>query len=464
MSALWIWWLFPLGVGLGLGLWPRGTTRQKARVAVVLNATLALAAALLPIDRVVPVLGYRVVLHLTPEMSILGRTFLWLDGQRPWLVALFGAAALWALAAPGARLAPDVPAWTLILPAGVVGALAAQDLLLALLILGLLGLAVIFLWVPPGRPTATRGPARYLAIWVLGLPLVLLTLSLLTGLETATWDNPDVRRAMGLMAIALALWMGLFPFHPVYPLLGESAHPARLLLGWHFLHVGLGLVLLRMPTVYLWIRETTAVYQGLRALAWVMIGVAGTLLPFQRHLGRAVGYAHMLTLGWSLLAWSLGSDLGPTAFWALYWPRTLWSVAWGWGLAVLALPHDQFDEATLTGQGRDWLPGALLAIAGLLAVAPWPGLPWWPGVAYALHHTGTIAWYGLVALGFAWVGSALTGARWARILLAPRGDNTAPPIRRWPDRAWAWLALAAWLGFNGLAKPLFHWATNSWPF
>jgi len=463
VNAAWLWVVFPLVAGLGLGLWPRGSTRQKRWVAAAIAGGLALVAWKVPLGHPVPLFGYRWSWLFTAEWRLAGHAFVLDDAARGWLAALFAWAALWAWTAAEARMAPDFLGWTLALPAWLTWALAARDPFDRALLLSLAQLGLVFLWLPYHRRALGPGLMRALAWNALGLPLLLLALTQTPGLETASPETPAVQQAGLLLGLGVALWAGVFPFHTVYPLVGREVHPFRAGFGWWFTHTALVLAMAHWAAHFLWLRENPALYTGLRALGVGTLALAGVLLAVQRDLGRAVGYVAWLNTGWTWLALAQGLEQGTTAFLALAWPRALLWLGWTWALAVLMLPDDAIHRFAPQGRGRasPWV--AALVVLGLGAWAPWPGLnlaPWSAAlVAGASPNPGL-----LLGLGVAFAGLTGTAWRWAQQLFVEPLPKAPPWRETWRERGLvlAWLLL--WVVVAWMPGLWHQWATaaSSW--
>ena len=457
MNAGLLWVALPLAAAGAVGAWPKAPTRRKRWAAAGVAGLLALAAVGLPIGRPLPLLGYRWTWTLQAEWHVLGRAFALDATARPWLAALWAWAALWALLAAEARLAPDFPAWSLALPAGLTLALAAGDFLPAVLLLALNLVGLVFLWTPTVHRPRGVGVMRFLTAAVAGLPLLLLALTRLPGLETAPPQTPEVHYTGLLLGLGLALWAGVFPFHIVYPLLGQETYPYRLGFGGWLTHVALVLAVLHWAPSVAWLRDNPALYAGLRTLGLGTIALAGGLLLVQRDLGRVVGYVMWLSTGWSWLALAQGLEDGATAFLTLAWPRALLWLGWTWAVSVLGLPDARFAAPHLAGRGRaaPWI--AAVAVLGLGAWAPWPGLGLGGLLTATALPTALAPWEWLL-LAVAFAGPTWAAVRWARILyLAPH--EPTPNLPESPrERAWVVVVLAAWVAVAFLPGLWYAWA------
>ncbi len=460
MNAGLLWVGLPLLTALGLAFWPHAPTRRKRWVAATVAALLAFAAWQVPIDRMLPLLGYRWTWTLTSEWHLLGRGFVLDNDARPWLLALYAWTALAALLSAEARLAPDFPSWALALPGFFTAALAARDFLLTVLLLGLGLPLLVFLWLPPQRPHRGNGAGRYLARSVLGLLLLLLALQRLPGLETAAPETPAVLQNGLLLAMGLALWAGVVPFHTDYPLLGQQVHPFRLAFGGWLSHFVLVWAVLRWAPSFVWLRQNPTLQGALQGLGLGTLALAGVLLWAQRDIGRLTGYLLLFSTGWSWLALAHGdSTEAIRAFLTLAWPRALLWIGWAWAVSVLGLPHDTFHERHLAGRGRAAPWTAALMLLGLGAWAPWPGL----GLpAWALLPPNFPAW-GWVALAIAFGGVTFAVVRWAQILFL----NERIPEPNLPEgpreRLWAVALLLLWLWVAFTPGLWYAWATAAYP-
>ncbi len=458
MNAGLLWVALPLLTAGGLSLWPSAPTRRKRWVALTTAMLLAFLAWKMPIGQPLPLLGYRWTWTVHPQWQLLGRVFELNNAARGWLIALYGWAGLWAWVSAEARIAPDFPSWSLALPAVLTLALAAQDFLYTVLVLGLAYLGLAFLWTPPHHTPRGLGVMRFLTFAVLGLPLLLLALAQLPGLETAPPQTPAVQQVGLLLGLGLALWAGAFPFHTAYPLLGQEVHPYRLGFGWWFTHFALVVAVLHWAPSFVWLRDNPLLQTGLQGLGIGTVALAGVLVLAQRDLGRVTGYVALLNTGWSWLALGQGLEHGPVVFLALAWPRALLWLGWTWALGVLGLPQDGFTVSHLRGRGRAAPWTALLVVIGLGAWAPWPGL----GLAGLLTHVALptpLPWAAWVALALAFGSVTWAARRWAEtFFVAPTEPQPNLP-ETWRDRVWVGAWLVVWLTVAFTPGLWYAWAT-----
>jgi len=104
----------------------------------------------------------------------------------------------------------------------------------------------------------------------------------------------------------------------------------------------------------------------------------GLLSAFQRHLGRIMGYAIISETGFSLLALSLGSQVGLSIFLLLLVPRTLSIAIWALSLAILRQQAPGLNLTEVKGLAHVWPFASSGLVLANLAVSGFPLLAGFP--------------------------------------------------------------------------------------
>jgi NADH:ubiquinone oxidoreductase subunit 2 (subunit N) len=193
------------------------------------------------------------------------------------------------------------------------------------------------------------------------------------------------------MGLGFAFLMAIFPFHSWIPMLGEEAHPYAAAFIFFLLPAIVSILGLEFLSRYPWLQGEPVIRQALSLLGAVMVLIGGLWAPFQRHLGRIMGYAVIVEIGLSLLALSLefsmrdnqpvvgppqapilGSSPELGIFFALFLPRALALGTWGLALATLRAKAGDLKFRSVYGLGRQ-LP--IVASSLVLAHFSMAGFP-----------------------------------------------------------------------------------------
>lgn len=373
MSAPILWIGLPLV--FSVVFWLTSNRRGLALGGGALTFLLMLAALWLPIDMSLQVgkLSFR----LPPDMQILGRQFLLTPSHQPLLVFIYGAVSLWFWAADAGGWANRLVPYGLSLSALCVAALAVEPFLYAAILLEVAALLTVPLLVSEATPRH-RGLLRFLVLQTLSVPFVLFAGWLLTGIEAGPANLQIARQATLALALGFALLLAIFPFHHWLPMVGEEAQPyATSFLFWIFPTTTM-LFALEFLDQYSWLRESPQLVLALRASGLLSLLIGGWFAPFQKHLGRILGFAVVAENGLSLLALSLDWKAGVEFFFLLLLPRTMTLALWGLALALLQRGAPSLHVEAVRGKARSWplatigLMAAMLTLSGLPLLAQFP--------------------------------------------------------------------------------------------
>jgi NADH-quinone oxidoreductase subunit N len=344
------------------------------------------------------------------------------------LLAIYLVTAFWlggTLAARAGRMAVPL---ALGIVASLTAAFAVDPFLYAALLIEVAVLASIPLLTPPGRPVG-RGALRFLVFQTLGMMLLLFTGWIMAGVEANPADHALAARAVIILGLGFALLLAVIPFQTWIPMLAEEAHPYVAALIFLMLPEMVMLFGLSFIDRYTWLRETSSIYAVLRLAGVVSIFLGGLWAASQRHLGRMLGYAAIVEIGYSLLA--VGTTGGLPLHFALLMPRAL-----GFGVLSLALSAIRartggLDIRQVQGAAR-YMPVAVTSVVvAQLALAGFPLLAGFP-VHLALWETvgRQFRWAAMWSL----LGSAglmLAGLRSLVLLLTHSDNNGIKPQTSW---------------------------------
>lgn len=382
MSSPVIWILAPIIAGVGLFF-----LRRWYRLSVSLGTGLALLLAFfawkLPVDQNI-YLG-PLTFKIGDTLSILGRQFTLLDIERPLILVIYLMAAIWFAVAHVGRVGRMFVPLGLVITGLLTAVPAVTPFLYAAMLVEMIALVSVVLLSRSGYPIC-RGALRFLIFQTLGMPFILFTGWLLTGVEASPGELALVGRAAILMGIGFVFWLAIFPFHTWLPMVAEDSHPMAagfvfLMLPFVVMLFGLGLL-----DRYAWLRDSLRLFQenGLLLYAGVLMVLTGGMWAvFERHLGRILGFAIMVEIGKALLA--IGLPGGLPLFFSMLLPRTVALALWSLALTVLQnspglTPRHGLSEHEITGMGSKLplttasLSLAHFSIAGLPLLAGFPVL------------------------------------------------------------------------------------------
>jgi formate hydrogenlyase subunit 3/multisubunit Na+/H+ antiporter MnhD subunit len=371
MSAAILWIVSPLFVAVVL-FFLRRFYRLSVSLGSISAILLAVLALILPIGQEIR-FGSR-VFEISSVQFVFGRQFAIANNDRLLLSIIFALTSFWFLAAYVARAGRMFIPLGLAIVALLIAALAVEPFLYAGLLIGMAVLASIPVLAPPGSPVA-RGVLRFLTFTGLGLPMILFTGWMLAGVEARPGDEALISRASALLALGFMLLVGVFPFHSWVLMLSEKAHPyvvAFLLntIPWMVTLFGLGFL-----ESFTWL-QNDQVYATLRLVGVLMVALAGFWSAFERHLGRQMGYAALVEIGFSVVA--IGLPGGISIFFAMVVPRAVSLAVWGLGLSAIKLRSPGLSYREVAGLGRSLPLAAAALVLAQLSIAGFPVLAGFP--------------------------------------------------------------------------------------
>ncbi len=421
MSAPILWVFIPLLLAGFLML----VNNQKVilLVACLFTLFLTLAAWLLPIDTALSIRGW--TFKLLPSFAILGRSLTITSADRSLLALIYGSAFFWFIPTISLHITRRLVPFGLAITSLLVAALAVEPTLYAALIIEMaILLSIPILAIPQEKPA--KGVIRYLIFQTLAVPFILFSGWILAGIGANPGNLALVQQAATLLGLGFAFLLAIFPFYSWIPMLAEKTHPyVASFIFWMLptttLFFGLGFL-----DRYSWLRDATALPAILTAVGVLMVVSGGLLAAFQRHLGRIMGYAIIVEIGFSLLALNPGKQMGLGTLLLLLVPRTLASCLWALSLSILRKNAPGLSLKDVKGMGRSWpfiasgLVLANLALAGLPLLA---GFPAHQVVWQALARSSlTLAFWVLIGT----LGLLMSAIRvLAALTLAPKGTPWA---------------------------------------
>ena len=346
MNAPQVWILIP-GISAITLFLLRRWYRSTVLAGVILTCLLALLARVLPIGKIIEIGPW--TFQVDESFFVLGRRFFLENGDRPLLTMVYILAAFWFGAAYIARAGRMLVPLGLAVVALMTAALAVEPLLYAALFVEMAVLVSVPILLVPGKPLG-RGILRFIILETIGMPFILFTEWMLTGVETSPGDITMVMRAAGILGLGFMFLLAILPFHTWVPMVAEDSHPyavsfVLILLPWMIFLFGLGFL-----DRYTWLRSNEQVYELLRLAGVLMVLTGGIGAAFQRHLGRILGFAVILETGFTLLGAGIQGEAWLT--FVLLFPRALAFGVWSLAMAYLWNQGQKMDYQNLQGIGR----------------------------------------------------------------------------------------------------------------
>jgi NADH-quinone oxidoreductase subunit N len=374
---------------------------------------------------------------ITQTMNVFGRGFSITDAYRPFIALLFISSACWyfggLVADPGDYFGPAAMAILSLL----IAAIAVEPFLYAALLIELAVLISIPLLAPP-RQLAGRGVFRFLSFQTFGMPFILFTGWLLTGVSASPSDVGLVVTASILLGVGFAFILGVFPFHSWMPMLAEQSQPYASSFLFYFFPGIISIFALGFLDRYVWLRETQTVFILLQWVGVVMVFFGGLWAAFQTHLGKVFGFAAMMEIGFALISIGLDTSDGLALFFAMWIPRLVAYIAWAISLSILYRENDGDLSFSHLKRSGGISPYILFTI--IIAQLSLAGMP--PLAGYPLRIA---LWQSLAGVSVARAVIVLVGA--AGLLVATTrtisllNSSTAAPSRPVMQNLQQWLSI-----------------------
>lgn len=416
MSAGLIIFLFTVIYSL-LCLILRHQRMASALVAAIGAGSIAAFVLFVPFDDVFLFGGLSI--KVTSEWIILGRMFSMSDAVRPLIGFLYLAGAFLLPAAWVVNANRFFPSVGLMILATVAASLMVDPFVFAAVFIELAAMGAVFILVTQRHPKST-GASRMLTLYTFAMFSILFTGSLLeiAGITSAT---PALAiRVTFLLGFGFAILMTVPPFHLWLPKSADESDPYILIFILIILQSAGLFFLLRFLDSYIWLREQTVIFDGIRIAGIITTILAVVFSASQRELKKLMIYALLVDLGVMLIAIGSGTEAGFRIALSLSGVRVI-------ALGVLALGLSFLSNAELLlknmrGVGYK-MPFATVAfLVGLLSIAGTPLTAGFPGRWALLTVVLQTDKFAAGTVIFSMIGLGVLVIRWAAILFG-RGDG-----------------------------------------
>jgi formate hydrogenlyase subunit 3/multisubunit Na+/H+ antiporter MnhD subunit len=274
------------------------------------------------------------LLQVTEALVILGRRFTLSQGDKAFLMLIFGFSAFWFFGALLTRVHRFFVPLALVIVALLVAAIAVEPFLYAALLVETAVLLSVPMLVPPGTKPG-QGVLRYLIFQTLAMPFLLLAGWVSSGVEASPANQQLLQQAVVLLGLGFSFWLAIFPFYTWVPLLMEESNSYTAGFVLTFLPIVFLILMLEFLNAFTWLREYPQLSLVLRSAGTVMVVTGGIWAAFQRNLARLFGYAVIIENGFALLALSLRSQAGLEIYAASFLPRIVVLGIWALALTLL---------------------------------------------------------------------------------------------------------------------------------
>ncbi len=406
-----------LAVALGLLRRRRGVSTA---VAVGGAALLAIFVLIIPIDD--PFSVGRMSVRIDSSWTILGRSLVIEEGNRTavgflYLIGAFMIGGTWTVA--GDHYLPSVGFLTMNV---VAASLMIRPFLYAAMFIELAAMGGALILVA-GRFGAVKGALRLLALYTMGMMVLLWTGWMIGTGEITSGAPAQAQRATAFLALGFAILMGIPPFHIWLPSAGEEANPMALTFVAVILQSTGLFFLLQLLNQYAWLRENEALFAGIRAAGTLMVLFGGAMAIAQRRIEKMMAYALLSDYGIVMLAVGSASAAGFELAIGHSGARVVSLSLWALGAAILIKSEAGDTVENLEGSFWRYPFASGAALVGLFAAGGFPLTAGFPGRWALLTMLAPVSWISAAAvlLGMAAIG--LGGLRWMITMVRSRESS-----------------------------------------
>ncbi len=455
MSAPLIWIVFPILMGGTLVFFQRWRVLTSI-LGLGTTSLLALVVRFLPLGEPLVVGSFSLIVH--EQFQIAGAQFNISGADRSWIVLLSLAMLAVQTGALFAKIPERFIPLSLIILGLFFGVLTISPIFYAAIFIEIASLIGVLMMASPDKPPNT-GLIRFLIFQTIGVIILLFA----GAFNLEVIGEPSLSRLPELLlGLGFAVLFSIFPLYFWIPMVLDDSHPYAVV-SYISIHYGvIILFLLEYFQLNLWLFSKLDFFDGLRFAGVVLIATAGAWAAFQRHLGRILGFAIGIEIGYSLVTIGLRSS---SLHFALVLPRLIALLTWGLALTQLQSKVGDLRFRTVQGFGRlyPFLASGVLfsnfSLAGLPLLASFPILvPVWQELVQLSSTLAIWTFLGSIGLLVGGLRSMAVLVMGPEELPAPDSDQIIPAfviglgvlllllIGLFPHWVWPW--------FSGLAQGL----------
>jgi len=320
-----IWIIFPAIVS-GIAFFFRGWKRVITITLTLITLLLALSAWWMPIGDLSSIGPW--TFTITDRLVIAGRQFILANSDRSVLIVVYLTLTFFFCGSLSARVSKFFVPLGLAMSALLVASLSVQPFLYAALLIEVAVLIGVPFLSPPGKKVEP-GVLRYLLFMSFGFPFMLIGGGVLSRGVIDLSNMDDLLPALVILGLGFAFLLAIFPLNTWIPVLMERTHPYTSVFVLTLIPIIVIVMLLRFIRQYPLLLD----FDIIIFLGTMMIFTGGLWAAFQRDLGRLLGYAVIIEIGYSLLAVSQVDNI--SLYSAMLLPGVLALGVWGLALSLI---------------------------------------------------------------------------------------------------------------------------------
>ncbi len=379
--------------------------QEKAilRISAGIALSLTLLALFMKVDQAIEISGLSIKVSST--FSVLGRQLIILDSDQPMIALLFGITAFWIVGSLSNKTLGIFGPAALMITSLLAAALSVEPFLYASLLIEGAALVIVMLFTYH-RSTIKQGVLRFLVFQTIGMPLMLLTGWMLSGLETGTANPEQVNRAITFMGLGFAFILAIFPLYSWVPMLAEEEDPY--ISGFVFLLLtttGLFFILTFLDR-FSWLIEDVEINRLLIYAGVLMVSTGGVWAAFQKNIARMFGYAIIVENGFALIAIGLITQRSLGVFANLFLCNSIAFGLWTLGLKLIKDRTKSLNLVDVRGSIHQQYLAAIAIVVAQFSIGGLPLLAGFPLRVVLIEElskvSGNYAWFVIPGIAGVW--------------------------------------------------------------
>jgi multicomponent Na+:H+ antiporter subunit A len=350
--------------------------RGRIRLAAVLSASgsalAGLFALLARLEQPMTLLGMSI--KIGNSWSLLGRAFVLDETNRVAVAFLFVMAAAGFAGGGVARPGRYFFSVGLVCVAMVSACLMIRPFLYAAILVELTAMGSVWL-LATRDPDSRTAVQRLLALITVGMMALLVAGWLVEAAGVAAGAPETALQASLVLALGLAVLLGVPPFHHWIPKAASGSHPYGFTLIALLLQSAGLFLLLRFLDSYEWLRESEVLFGGIRLAGIATVIVAAAWGVTQRSFSQVVAYVLVADLGATLLAVSLRNPLGYQLALIMIGTRALGLGLWGLGRSGFVSVPGGGPRGARSQGGPLWDVAQFVGLGSLIGLPLTAGFP-----------------------------------------------------------------------------------------